>query len=196
MTKLLQSSNLWKPSRRMSDWSEIVKIAVRPRYSLVIWCFCALILLVPLPSFLCLGDFRRQYAPYLGVIFLLSFAVWLVEISIFVSERIIFPLFEKRKRNRVLKDYLSTLNPSEKYLLARALSKNQQTISHDVFSEEAASLVSKGLLVKVPSEVTHSFAPFTVPPFAWKHLVKQKTAFIAEANQANPRSLQLTVDSL
>lgn len=146
---------------------EVVKLAVRARYSFSIWVVSLFILVIPLPTFLGLDSFRHKHGEYVGLVCLSMFVVWVVEVSLI--------WFESIKNDRRLRDaekrilqQLDSLNPREAHLLVFAASKKIQTVAWREDADEVSSLAAKGLLSVVPDGSKMLHKPYTIPRFVWE----------------------------
>jgi len=157
----------------MAEWPEIVKLALRPRYSFCLCVTSGIILLAPLPEFLFLDTVQGSYAPFIGIVFIFTLLVWIVEIFIVGGKKIRSRSADKHKKEEVL-SHLDSLSRDECFLLARALELKQQTVRWRVDADEVSSLIAKGLLDKVPHDSTYGSKPYTIPRFVWSHLLNHK----------------------
>jgi hypothetical protein len=164
------------------DLHEILKLALRPRYSFAIWVTALLILVVPLPAVLLLDDFRQQYGKFLGIAALLCFVVWVVEMVLFFGTDWIH-------RQRTL-EYLQTLNSEEQFAIARAVFQRNQTVILSPDSHEANSLVSKGLLLGTVAERNMFGRAFTIPTFVWKKVASRRFNIVQRVRQSQPNRAQ------
>jgi len=156
-----------------AEWVELakefLKLAVRPRYSFSLWVTSLSILVVGLPNFLRLEAFRLQFGQYIGLICLVMFVVWVVEISLMIAEILKAHLAMRRAEKRTLK-LLNYLNSREAHLLVVAVSKNIQTVTWREDADEVSSLVDKRLLSRVPDGSTMPHKPCTIPQFVWEEV--------------------------
>ncbi len=146
--------------------------ARRPaRYSFSIWVVCFLILVAPLPGFLRLDGIRQDYGQYVGLVGLIAFVVWVVEVALLMTDHTMTHLAAARAKKEIL-THLDSLNSREAHLLVVAVSNAIQTVTWRQDADEVSSLVAKGLLCVVPdgSKVFHK--PYTVPRFVWEHIAK------------------------
>lgn len=152
---------------------EVLKLAVRARYSFSLWMVCLLILVVPLPDFLRLNVIRQKYGEVLGAIGLSMFVVWVVEVFLLTWEAVKGRLTARREEKKVLK-HLDSLTSREAHLLAVAVTKKVQTVNWKENSPEVSSLIAKGLLSAVPANSQGNVKPFTVPRFVWEEINKTR----------------------
>ncbi len=157
----------------MSEWADLGKealqLATKPRYSFALWVCCLLLLIAPLPKFLKLDAYRTLHGPIVGLIFLGAFVVWLVEMAILAGGKV----SEYRRSNagdRKVLGHLDSLNPREAKLLVVAVEKGAQTLTLRPDVDEVFSLISKGLMERVPDDSRMPNKPFTVPRFVWNHI--------------------------
>ena len=160
-----------------SDWIELskeaLKLAVRARYCFSLWIVALIILVVPTPHFLRLDPFRKEYGQYLGLVGLVMFVMWLVEVALIGSEFAKAKLVARREERKKL-EHLDSLNSREAALLVFAVSKNNQTVSWPPEDDAVGSLVAKGLLSNVPDGSSMPYKPFTIPRFVWSELKRPK----------------------
>jgi hypothetical protein len=170
----------------MAEWVDLGKdflaLATKARYAFAIWATALIVLLAPVPSSFRIDALRGEAAPYVAIVFFFAFIVWIVEVSLIGWEK-----RKERKRKeeekreernkkeqeeRTLLNQLCFLNSREAHLLVRAVTKQVQTVIWQSKTTEVYSLVSKGLLVKVPDDSGQYLSPFTVPCRVWEEINK------------------------
>jgi hypothetical protein len=159
------------PAEWIDLGKELLKLAVRPRYSFSIWVTALLLLAIPLPDFLRVDTIRTDYGHYVGIVCLAAFVLWLVEVVLFfVSDPIRTYVYQKEKLK-----HLDSLNATEAELLVHAVEKKCQTVTWRTDSGAPDSLVAKGLLERVPvaSPNRFGFDPYTIPRFVWERITKE-----------------------
>jgi hypothetical protein len=159
---------------------EVLKLALRARYSFSLWVVCLIILVVQTPAFLRLHAFREEYGQYLGFGCLIMFVVWVVEVILMGSELLKADLSARLEERTILKQ-LDSLNPREINLLVFAVSKKIQTVSWPPADDAVSSLVAKGLLLTVPDKSSMPYKPFTVPRFVWDKITSPKVFEVLKA---------------
>ncbi len=163
------------------QWHELIKVALRARYSFCVWVFCAVVLLAPLPEFLEVPDeFNVRAKPWVGVLGLLAFIVWIVEIALSLSSVVRERLAERKVRLALI-EQLENLSNDELNVLGRALVLNSRTIRWRDDYDEVSSLVARGLLLPVPGESPTHVRPYIIPVEIWKHLAANRQAFLDRA---------------
>jgi hypothetical protein len=160
------------------DLTELVKLALRPRYSFALWVCAVIILAVPLPDFLRLQDFRTEYGKFLGVVAVLTFVVWVVELAIVLGAK-------KRDEWHVIA-HLDGLNPEELAILGKAVGTGHQTINCQCTRGNVQSLVAKRMFDPAGQPNKFEMQAHTVPLFLWRYLNKPKHGFLVRAKAANP----------
>jgi hypothetical protein len=165
-----------------SDWvelgKEVLRLAVRARYSFSIWVVAFIILVLPLPAFLHLEAFRRDHGQYIGLIGLIMFVVWIVEVTLMGSEMLTAYRAARKEEWEILK-HRDSLNSQEAGLLNAAVSQKSQTLNCRPDIEEVHSLVAKGLFLVVPDSggMDGRFCrPYTIPRFVWEEINKPDLA--------------------
>lgn len=168
----------------MSEWAELAKLCLRPRYAFVVLVASLIILLLPLPDPSFLTGIRKEHGKWVALVALLGGITWLVEMFLFVRESRAEASKKKAEHDAVL-CHLDSLTSKETFLLARALVLKQQTVMWQAGLPEVASLVHKGLLQAV--EYTGGNAkPFTIPRFVWDHIKNPKLRLIEKALEQQP----------
>jgi hypothetical protein len=163
----------------MEQLPELLKIALRARYSFALWVGGLLALTAPLPQFLRLSALVEEYGQWIGVVTTVSFLTWTVEMVLLAWEKFSERRSERAKRDQLLQ-YLDALSPAERMLLAKAIKVTQQTLVCRMDDPAVSSLVGKGLLIAVPHKSQFNSYPHIIPPTIWKHLNSGKVAWLAE----------------
>lgn len=175
----------------MENAHELLKIALQPRISFALWITALIVLVVPLPDFLRAEQSVAEYSDLIKMGGLFTFIYWIVSLVLVWWESHCSSTLENERKKEIT-DHLETLSPDEKFVLARHIVLNQQTVKW-AKSGEVSSLISKGLLDAVPSDSHYGNPHFTIPRFVWVHLQKNKNSFLEEARKVNPdKDKQLT----
>lgn len=93
--------------------------------------------------------------------------------------RLVRWLREKQQRKAV-RDYVPFMTEQERGIVAYLLAKNQKTITAEQDGGYAATLISRGILVRAmrPGQVADAMnMPFAVPDHVWDELAKQRESF-------------------
>ncbi len=169
----------------MSDWVELSKIAVRPRYSCALSVTALLVIFVEFPDKFMIQKIKNEYGEWIGLVAIFFIVVYLIELSILCSEKVV-RFYETYNKKMERKATFQSLNVSEKAILAKYLEKNESTIELPRDKPEVASLVHKEILDQIKSNSSFG-TPYNVRPDAWKYMLKNKDQFIRRMNpQGSP----------
>lgn len=136
-------------------------------------------------EFLGVEIWRNEGKPYLGSVFVVSFAI----VGVHYASEIIQWLVNKYRvllSRRAAQARLKLLTPEEKNFLAGYLKEKSRIQRHWRNSSVAAVLMSEGILyVAVEQGMTDRF-PFTIYPWAWEYLKKNPHLVAVENHDVKP----------
>jgi len=158
------------------DWLKIIQL--KPRFLFGIWFFGALLLGLPqgLAEIFSLSEIRNSFRPWLGLLTLLSFSFWLVQLIPTGSSYL-----ARRRLRKTLIRYLEFLSPEEWILLAYCLKNNQQTITLSIVDRVAGSLVARGILERAAGVGNQMSWPYTIHNIVWDYLLLKRAEFMSKA---------------
>lgn len=150
---------------------EGLSLLQKARYSFAVLIFG--IILWKVSDWFGLEDVREEYNKAIRIGTIFAGCVWIAELLANSWGELKAALNARTERNTTLAN-LDLLNSSEARLVVRAVEvEKSQTFSCSPNTDEASSLVAKGLLIPVPVSTNSSFAkPYTVPRFVWDRVNK------------------------
>ncbi len=135
-----------------------------------------------------IDSLRSDYAPWIGVAWLVSTAVLVT----FVVSRLwarVQRHVNARACRRATSAALATLSPDEWSILLLALGQNQKTVYLQFSNSPAAALVSKGLLVQAGGRAHILHWPFTVPDAVWDVLQERRDVWEPILDEWGPQGV-------
>ena len=155
------------------DWLKVIQL--KPRFLFGIWGLGALLLFLPDKTISVFGAvaLRDSYRPWIGVTTLAAFVFWVVQLVPHMHQYI-----SRWKQRREVIRSLESLSEEEWLILAYCMERNQRTITLTLADRVAGSLMAKGLLVMASGLGNQLAWPNTIPTHLWKHLSKDKEAFM------------------
>ncbi|MGR5324100.1 super-infection exclusion protein B [Vibrio sp. DNB22_17_1] len=132
----------------ISDFLKLKNLPTKHLFLLSI--ICGLILFLPesILESLSLNNLGQPYEMVLGITFLLSFGLVLVDISSLTVNNFKKYRFEKRKKKRV-ENYISSLNASEMSVVREFYIRDEAAIKLPINDSVVARLIEKGILTQV-----------------------------------------------
>ena len=146
----------------------IIQSILQPRVALVFGIALVVILCIPLPETLQLGEFKSTYGVYLGALAILCF------VSCTTQYFLIY--FAKRKTERDVLSHFYSLSLAESALLRGAVKYKDRVVAVEPCWAEGTSLVAKGMLTPIPhmSGLSHKYL---ILPFVWRYINDPKNGF-------------------
>jgi len=157
----------------------------KPQHVLVVVLVSGAMLFLPNSklSLISIDGFVKQNRSWIGLAFIISTGLFLVNLGSWVIEKVTDHRAEKKLDADQFK-LLSELTSSEKGLLNRFVSADQNSIMLPVEEPVAAVLVGKGILQRGGVGTAISF-PFMVQPWAWR-LLKENPDLLTGAAAYKP----------
>ena len=143
----------------MAGWvSKIFEIIKSPK--LVLWIFLVASALVFFPDkwldSLKLQPFAQKYQLYLGIIWLASFSLLIIE-SVMALWGVIWRRWKAKKRKKQVSAAMQALDIHEKALLREFILKDKNTLNLPIQEPVVSGLLSKEVLVPVPGGAGDSY---------------------------------------
>ena len=163
------------------DWIKSI-VELKPRFLFALWLLGALVLFLPRSITDSLG-FTPSIDPYrgwVGLATLAAFIFWLVQLQPW--EYVSSILNQHRLQGEIV-EYLATLSPQERFLLAYCLHRNQQSINIQLSDPVAATLRQKGLLRQSLGVGDISKWPHMVPKPVWKEMQAHREMLLSASER-------------
>lgn len=169
---------------KISDWLKIFEL--KPRYFFALALIGVLALYLPqnVKDTLGITQLVDTYRSIIGVVTLVSFVLWLVQLQ---PWELVFGLIERRNFKKEFVNKLADLAYNERILLAYCVSRRKQTIHLNMTHAVATSLRAKGFLGYVEGGVYVTSMPFSIYPHVWKELVKHKNDLLPKEDWDDPK---------
>ena len=173
---------------------------LRARYLFVLWLVLGVVLIDPqyLRGKLGLAAFLESYGAWAGVIFLVSFMLWLVKTAEWTNKRIEGRRESGRLRRKVL-NHLKTLPEPDNFILSYCIDRNTRTVYLRLHDAVGLSLVHKGLLEEAQGHPTMSNAmrwPYEIPQFVWDLIYENSDIRNSVLQRTRRRITPGTIDNL
>ncbi len=157
----------------INNFLEAIKLS--PKHLLPIFLSSGFLLFSPKQYLELLGleGFINQYRPWIGLIFILSFALLVSHITIQVWSWV-NKKYLSRKRLNASKNRLRNLTPDEKKILQRYILKQTKTQSLDIRDGAVNGLVNENILYRSSNVGMMTIFDHNIQPWAWEFLNKNK----------------------